>query len=42
MMDFKEGKIKGVIIEKLNKFYDERGFLARPLGWITYRMIYSR
>jgi len=27
-MDFKEGEIKGVIIEKLNKFYDERGFLA--------------
>src|SRR5665648_1274685 len=26
-MDFKEGEIKGVIIEKLNKFYDERGFL---------------
>ena len=28
MIDFKEGEIKGVIIEKLNKFYDERGFLA--------------
>ena len=28
MMNFKKGKIKGVIIEKLNKFYDERGFLA--------------
>ena len=27
-MDFKEGEIKGVIIEKLNKFCDERGFLA--------------
>ena len=27
-MDFKEGEIKGVIIEKLNKFYDERGFLT--------------
>ena len=28
MMNFKKGEIKGVIIEKLNKFYDERGFLA--------------
>jgi len=28
MMDFKEGEIKGVIIEKLNKFSDERGFLV--------------
>ena len=28
IMDFKEGEIKGVIIEKLNKLYDERGFLA--------------
>ncbi len=28
MINFKEGEIKGVIIEKLNKFYDERGFLA--------------
>lgn len=27
-MDFKEGEIKGVIIKKLNKFYDERGFLT--------------
>ncbi len=28
MMDFKEGEIKGVIVEKLNKFSDERGFLV--------------
>ena len=28
IMNFKKGEIKGVIIEKLNKFYDERGFLA--------------
>ena len=28
MMNFKTGEIEGVIIEKLNKFYDERGFLA--------------
>ena len=27
MMNFKKGNIKGVIIEKLNKFTDERGFL---------------
>ena len=27
-MNFKEGEIKGVIIEKLHKFYDERGFVA--------------
>jgi len=27
-MEFKKGEIKGIIIEKLNKFYDERGFLA--------------
>ncbi len=27
-MDFKEGEIKGVLIEKINKFYDKRGFLA--------------
>ena len=27
-MIFKEGEIKGVIIEKLNKFTDERGFLV--------------
>ncbi len=27
-MDFKEGEIKGVIIEKLNKFTDERGYLV--------------
>ena len=27
-MEYKKGEIKGVIIEKLNKFYDERGFLA--------------
>jgi len=27
-MDFKEGGIKGVLIEKINKFYDKRGFLA--------------
>lgn len=27
MMNFRKGEIKGVIIEKLNKFYDERGFL---------------
>jgi len=26
-MNFKEGEIKGVIIEKLNKFSDERGYL---------------
>ena len=28
MMNFRKGEIEGVIIEKLNKFYDERGFLA--------------
>jgi len=28
MINFKKGEIKGVIIEKLNKFYDERGFLT--------------
>jgi len=28
IMNFKEGEIKGAIIEKLNKFYDERGFLS--------------
>ena len=28
MINFKKGDIKGVIIEKLNKFYDERGFLT--------------
>ena len=28
IMNFKKGEIKGVIIEKLNKFYDERGFLT--------------
>ena len=27
-MNFKEGEIKGVIIKKLNKFTDERGFLV--------------
>ena len=27
-MDFKEGEIEGVIIVKLNKFFDERGFLV--------------
>lgn len=27
-MNFKEGEIKGVIIEKLNKFTDERGYLV--------------
>jgi len=27
-MDFKEGEIKGVVIEKLIKFSDERGFLV--------------
>ena len=27
MMKFKKGEIEGVIIEKLNKFSDERGFL---------------
>jgi len=27
-MIFREGEIKEVIIEKLNKFYDERGFLV--------------
>jgi len=27
-MDFKKGEIDGVTIEKLNKFYDERGFLV--------------
>ena len=27
-MDFKKGEIKGVIIEKLNKFTDERGYLV--------------
>ena len=28
-MDFKEGKIKGVLIEKINKFYDKRGIFSR-------------
>ena len=28
MMNFKKGNIKGVIIEKLNKFTDERGYLV--------------
>ena len=28
MVNFKKGQIKGVIIEKLNKFIDERGFLV--------------
>jgi len=28
IMDFKEGEIEGVIIVKLNKFSDERGFLV--------------
>jgi len=28
IMDFKEGEIKGVVIEKLIKFSDERGFLV--------------
>ena len=27
-MEFKKGKIKGVVIEKLIKFFDERGFLV--------------
>ena len=31
MMNFKKGKIKGVIIVKLNKFSDERGFLVETL-----------
>lgn len=26
-MEFKKGEIKGVVIEKLNKFSDDRGFL---------------
>ena len=28
MMIFREGEIKGIIIEKLNRFTDERGFLV--------------
>jgi len=28
MMNFRKGEIEGVIIEKLNKFSDERGFLV--------------
>lgn len=28
MMNFRKSEIEGVIIEKLNKFYDERGFLT--------------
>jgi dTDP-4-dehydrorhamnose 3,5-epimerase len=28
MMNFRKSEIEGVIIEKLNKFYDERGFLV--------------
>jgi len=31
IMNFKEGEIKGVIIEKLNKFMMREDFYQRPL-----------